>query len=151
MNELIFLQENFFKLVLAAAIGGIVGLGRGKSSNIGFGTLSILTLSCCFITTLAIDISPNIDSQVRVIAGILSSVGFIGGGTIFTQKSDEYEKSVKGLTSASLVLFLATIGIAIGTGYYLTSILVVTLAETNLFISKIIKKKRNKQDVPEYD
>lgn len=151
MNELIFLQENFFKLVLAAAIGGIVGLGRGKSSNIGFGTLSILTLSCCFITTLAIDISPNIDSQVRVIAGILSSVGFIGGGTIFTQKSDEYEKSVKGLTSASLVLFLATIGIAIGTGYYLTSILAVTLAETNLFISKIIKKKRNKQDVPEYD
>lgn len=151
MNELVFLQENFLKLILAATIGGMVGLGRGKSSNIGYGTLSILTLSCCFITTLAIDICPNIDSQLRVIAGILSSVGFIGAGAIFTQRSDEHEKSVKGLTSASLVLFLATIGIAIGSGYCLTAIAIVLLAEVNLFISKSIKKKRNKQDVPECD
>lgn len=150
-NEILFLQENFLKLFLAALIGGMVGLGRGKNSNIGFGTLSILTLSCCFITTLAIEISPNIDSQLRVIAGILSSVGFIGGGPIFTMRTEDNEKSVKGLTSASIILFLATIGIAIGVGYCLTAIIVVLLAESHLFISKIIKKKRNKQDTPELD
>lgn len=147
MNELIFLQEHFFKLVLAALIGGLVGLERGRGGNIGFGTLSILTLSCCFITVLSLELSPNTDSQLRVVAGLLSSVGFIGGGTIFTQRKDDNEKSVKGLTSATIVFFLAIIGIAIGVGYYITAIAVVILAEVNLFIAKIVKKQRNKQDV----
>lgn len=151
MHELIFLEEHFFQLMLAAAIGGIVGLERGKSSNIGFGTLSILTLSCCFITILSLELSPDTDSQLRVVAGLLSSVGFIGGGTIFTLRNDDNEKSVKGLTSASIVFFLATIGIAIGVGYSITAVTVVLLAQINLFISKIIKKKRNKQDMPECD
>lgn len=151
MNEIVFLQENFFKLILAVIIGGIVGLERGKSSNIGFGTLSVLTLSCCFITTLSIELSTDTDSHLRVVAGILSSVGFIGGGTIFTLRNNDNEKSVKGLTSATIVLFLAIIGIAIGVGYYITAISVVLLAEISLFISKIIKQKRNKQDTPECD
>ena len=147
MNEILFLQDNLFKLILAALIGGLVGLERGRGGNIGVGTLSILTLSCCFVTALSIELSGDTDSQLRVVAGLLSSVGFIGGGTIFTQRTDDNEKSVKGLTSASVVFFLATIGIALGVGYYVTAISVVLLAETSLFVSKAIKKKqRTKQD-----
>lgn len=151
MSELIFLEQHFFKLILSAVIGGIVGLERGRSSNIGFGTLSILTLSCCFMTILSSELTSDTDSQLRVVAGLLSSVGFIGGGPIFKSRNDDNEESIKGLTSASIVLFLAIIGIAIGSGYYITAISVVILVEINLFVSKIIKKKRNKQDIPECD
>ncbi len=143
MNELIFLQEHLPKLLLAGFIGGLVGFERGnRGGNIGLGTLSILTISCCLATVLSIELSPS-GEYMRVVAGILSSVGFIGGGVIFTQRSDDNEKSVRGLTSASIVFFLAIIGITIGVGYYLTAIIVVILAEINISLSRMIKKRRN--------
>lgn len=142
MNELLFLQEHLPKLLLSAFIGGLVGLERGnRGGNIGLGTLSILTMSCCLATVLSIELSPN-GEYMRVVAGILSSVGFIGGGVIFTQRTEENEKAVRGLTSASIVFFLAIIGITIGVGFYITAILVVILAETSITTSKMLKKKR---------
>lgn len=146
MNELIFLQECLPKLILAGFIGGIVGIERGRAGNIGFGTLSILTISCCLATVLSMELTTDSNSHMRVVAGILSSVGFIGGGTIFTQRTDDNEKSVKGLTSASIVFFLAIIGVTIGVGYYLTAISVVILAEANLYIAKFIKRNGYKNN-----
>ena len=146
MNELLFLQEHLPKLLLAGFIGGLVGVERGnRGGNIGLGTLSILTMSCCLATVLSIELSPS-GEYMRVVAGILSSVGFIGGGVIFTQRTEDNEKSVRGLTSASIVFFLAIIGITIGVGYYLTAILVVILAECSISISKIIKRKKRKHE-----
>lgn len=142
MNEILFLQQHLPKLLLAGFIGALVGLERGsRGGNIGLGTLSILTMSCCLATVLAIELSPS-GEYMRVVAGILSSVGFIGGGVIFTQRTEDNEKAVRGLTSASIVFFLSIIGITIGVGYYLTAILVVMLAECSITISKMIKKKR---------
>lgn len=147
MNELLFLQEHLPKLLLAGFIGGLVGVERGnRGGNIGLGTLSILTMSCCLATVLSIELSPS-GEYMRVVAGILSSVGFIGGGVIFTQRTEDNEKSVRGLTSASIVFFLAIIGITIGVGYHLTAILVVILAECSISISKMIKRKKRKHDL----
>lgn len=143
MNELLFLQEHLPKLLLATFIGALVGLERGhRGGNIGLGTLAILTLSCTLATVLSIELSPS-GEYMRVVAGILSSVGFIGGGVIFTQRTDDNEKAVKGLTSASIVFFLAIIGITIGVGYYITAIVVVAIAELAITISKMIKKRRH--------
>ena len=147
MNEMLFLQEHLPKLILAGVIGAICGLERGrKGGNIGLGTLAILTLSTCLATVLAIELSPE-GEYMRVVAGILSSVGFLGSGVVFTQRSDDNEKSVKGLTSASIVFFLAIIGIVIGVGLYLTAIISVILAEIFIIISRIIKKNRIKKGI----
>ena len=147
MNELLFLQEHLPKLLLAGFIGGLVGVERGnRGGNIGLGTLSILTMSCCLATVLSIELSPG-GEYMRVVAGILSAVGVIGGGVIFTQRTEDNEKSVRGLTSASIVFFLAIIGITIGIGYYLTAILAVILAEFSISISKMLKRKKRKHEL----
>ena len=92
MNELIFLQEHLPKIILAGVIGGLVGLERGsRGAHIGLGTLAILTMSCTLATVLAIELSPN-GEYMRMVSSILSSVGFIGSGVVFTQRSDENEK-----------------------------------------------------------
>lgn len=151
MNELVFLQEHLPKLLLAVFIGGLVGLERGRrGGNIGLGTLAILTLSSTLATVLAVDLSPG-GEYMRVVAGILSSVGFIGGGVIFTQRTDDNEKSVKGLTSASIVLFLSIIGVTIGVGYYITAIVVVIIAELAIITSRCIKKRKITRDIEKND
>lgn len=152
MNEIMFLQENLPKLLLAALIGGLVGLERGTrggNTPTGFSTLAILTLSTCMATVLAMEVASQ--EFMRVFAGLLSSVGFIGAGPIFTQRSDDNEKSVKGLTSASIIFFLAIIGITIGLGYYVTAITAVIVAEISISVSKLIKKKRKEKGVDESD
>lgn len=147
MNEILFLQENLPKLILACIIGALCGLERGRrGGNIGLGTLAILTLSTCLATILAIELSPS-GEYMRVVAGLLSSVGFIGGGVIFTEKKEDNEKSVRGLTSASIVFFLAIIGIVIGVGYYLTAVITVILAEVFIAISRAIKKSRTNKGI----
>ena len=146
MNEILFLKECLPKLILAGIIGGLCGLERGRrGSNIGLGTLSILTMSTCLATILAMELSPQ-GEYMRVVAGLLSSVGFIGGGVIFTQRTEDNEKSVKGLTSASIVFFLAIIGITIAVGYPITAIIVVSMAELSIAISKNIKNKRQHKE-----
>ena len=49
----------------------------------------------------------------RVITGILSGIGFIGGGTILS------ESRVKGLTSAAAIWVSAALGIPVGCGLWI--------------------------------
>ncbi len=142
MGQLILLQRHIPKLLLAGLIGGIIGIERGsKKGIIGFGTLSALTIGCTLLTIIsAYGIGTEADPS-RLISTIISSVGFIGGGVIFTERNDN-EKLVRGLTSAAIVFCLAAIGIAIGLGYYGMSIITAILIEVNVFISKIIKERR---------
>ena len=49
----------------------------------------------------------------RIAAGIITGVGFLGAGTIINIRNTQV-----GLTTAALIWFSATLGIAIGAGYY---------------------------------
>lgn len=51
--------------------------------------------------------------KTRIIAQVVSGVGFLGAGTIMIQK-----RSVYGLTTAATIWAVAALGIAIGLGYY---------------------------------
>ena len=82
------LQEHIPKLLLAALIGGIIGLERGNRGGvIGFGTLSTLTLGCTLLTIISVYAIGTDADPSRLISTIISSIGFIGGGVIFTQRN----------------------------------------------------------------
>lgn len=143
MREIILLQEHIPKLILAAIIGGGIGIERSNKGEgiVGFGTLSTLTVGCTLLTILSAYGLGNTADPSRLISTIISSIGFIGGGVIFTQRN-ENEKLVRGLTTASIIFSLAAIGVTIGLGYYGLSIVTAILVEVNIIISKIIKRSR---------
>lgn len=143
MKELILLQEHIPKLLLAAIIGGGIGLERSNKGEgiVGFGTLSTLTVGCTLLTILSAYGLGNLADPSRLISTIISSIGFIGGGVIFTQRNED-EKLVRGLTTASIIFSLAAIGVTIGLGYYGLAVVTVVLVELNITISKKIKKSR---------
>lgn len=152
MKELILLQEHIPKLLLAAIIGGGIGLERSNKGEgiVGFGTLSTLTVGCTLLTILSAYGLGNLADPSRLISTIISSIGFIGGGVIFTQRN-ENEKLVRGLTTASIIFSLAAIGVTIGLGYYGLAVVTAVLVEINIIISKIIKKSRNNSDSEDTD
>jgi len=59
----------------------------------------------------------------RVIDGIVTGIGFLGAGMIMRRSSGE----VRGLTTAAGLWASTSIGVVVGTGYYLLSVLLTML------------------------
>jgi len=120
------------KLVLAVLFGGIVGWERESSRKPAGLRTNILI---CAGSTMMMALSgimlgsapPGSADSLRIAAGVITGMGFIGAGTII-----QAHGHVHGLTTASTLWAVAGLGLVIGAGLYdvaaiYTLILVVTL------------------------
>jgi len=101
------------RLLLAVALGGVVGLERqlhGRPAGLRTHILVCTGSALIMIVTgsLGYDIDPG-----RAVAGIVTGIGFLGAGVIV--KSQEI---VRGLTTAACIWYVAGLGIAVGQGLY---------------------------------
>ena len=122
--------EIFLRLVLAVVFGGLIGLEREIVHRpAGIRTHMLVSLGSALFVLLALESIPEgID---KIIAGIATGIGFLGAGTIFKSKIE-----VHGLTTAASIWAVAGIGIAIGLGYYLMTIIAVVLVLIVLHLNK---------------
>ncbi len=116
-----FELDIIFKLIVAFFIGGSIGYTRSMSGKpAGIRTQILLCVGSTLLTAISIHLkdiyySPNAD-PARLMAQIVTGIGFLGGGVIL--KSD---KKIVGVTTAAMVWVTAAIGIAVGSGFYLVS------------------------------
>lgn len=111
--------QAIFKLGLGALLTGIIGLERSALNKpAGFGTHAILGVSAVLIVLISeyLTLSYNIDMS-RIPAQLLAGIGFIGAGTILRNGLN-----VKGVTTASAILAVTCIGLAVGAGFYIGAI-----------------------------
>lgn len=124
------------RLLLAVALGGLIGLEREhKRRPAGFRThilicvgaaLTTLTSEYLVLQSYTLDIA-------RLGAGVVAGIGFIGAGTIMITR----RKQVKGVTTAAGFWTSAIVGLALGAGYYEGAILTALLVlVAELFFSK---------------
>lgn len=139
------------KLILASIIGQIIGWERSsrRYSQIGIGTTSILVTGATLLTIISKYGLSSADPS-RLIANIITAVGFLCGSVIFMKPNDEDEDNgevaLKGLTT-SVTLFNATaIGIAIGLGHYELAIVATLVLEFNILMSRLRKRNRNTKE-----
>lgn len=93
--------------------GAIFGIERRKKNkSIGIRTNIFVCLGSALFAYLSLKIPGQNDSS-RVIAQIVTGIGFIGGGVIFRSNMND---RLVGITTASLLWVLASIGIMIGVG-----------------------------------
>lgn len=110
------------KAALAAALGFLIGWEREScGSPAGDRTNALVALGAAVLTTMALSQFPA--SADRVIAGIVTGIGFLGAGVILRESSGE----VRGLTTAASLWTVASIGVVIGTGHYLLGVLLAGL------------------------
>lgn len=120
----------FWRLTLAATLGGIVGLERELSGHpAGLRTNILIATSSCLFTLLSIHAFPLVGSAqdtARIAAQIVTGVGFLGAGTVIHTKGAVY-----GLTTAATVWMVAAVGMAVATDLYLIGI-VTTMMTTGV-------------------
>jgi putative Mg2+ transporter-C (MgtC) family protein len=117
------LLEVLLKLVMAIALGGLIGLEREASQKpAGFRTNILVCVGAAMMMTLAVLIvredSGTPDSLVRLAAGVITGVGFLGAGAILHSRGN-----IAGLTTASTLWLVAGLGLLIGAGYYVPALL----------------------------
>src|SRR5580700_6447191 len=107
------------RLVLAAVLGGIIGLERElKHRPAGLRTNMFICFGAAMFTILSDALAVRyLGDHTRVSAQIIPGIGFIGAGSILHTRG-----LTTGLTTASTLFVVASVGMATGGGLYLTAI-----------------------------
>ena len=126
------------KVILAMALGYLIGLEREWHGKVvGTRTISLIAIG----SALYVLMSPSImgGDNSRIIAQVVSGIGFLGAGIIF--KTGD---TVKGLTTAATVWCAAAIGCLCGYGMYAEAVIGTAAVMTvNLLFKHIHRTKNN--------
>jgi putative Mg2+ transporter-C (MgtC) family protein len=131
--------ETFVSLLLAVALGAIVGIEREKSHKpAGLRTHMLVSLGACLFTMM----SDSFGAQpAQVAGGIVAGIGFIGAGTIWAEKD-----KVQGITTAASLWATAAIGLTVGIGDYPLAVAVTALVVVILVLNIALKKLGFEED-----
>ena len=135
-----FVLDSCFKIFLSAIFGIILGIERSNRMHaIGIRTMLLITTSCALLGILSYYGAENpakaLGDPTRIAAGVVTGVGFLGGGVIMHQGFN-----VKGITTAALIWMAAALGLSIGYGLYIPSIVAFVLVILTLPLFKKIER-----------
>lgn len=118
------------RLVLAAILGGIIGLERElKHRAAGLRTNMFICFGAALFTVLSRSLAAEPSDYTRIAAQIIPGIGFIGAGSILHTRG-----LTTGLTSAATIFVVASVGMAAGGGLYLTAMFATGIVLLSLFL-----------------
>lgn len=107
------------RLLLAAAIGGLIGAERElRRKSAGFRTNILIALGAAIFTICSMTLGQGVGDPTRITAQIVTGIGFLGAGAILHSRD-----RVHGLTTAAVVWVNAALGVAAGGGQYRLAII----------------------------
>ena len=119
--------EILARLLLAAVLGGVIGLDRERREwAAGLRTHMLVCVASALVIIVsafgfAEALGPNVVlDPSRVAAQVVSGIGFLGAGTILFIERD---RVVRGLTTAAGLWGVAAIGLAAGAGLYVAALM----------------------------
>ena len=114
--------EIILKILLAAILGGLIGLEREISQKeAGLRTNILIAMGSALLTILSIKLaeSSTLADPTRIAAHIVTGIGFLGAGAIIQARF-----AIHGLTTAATIWTVAAIGISVGMGLYFISFVI---------------------------
>lgn len=140
MTELELLQFIGWKMFYAVVCGSIVGFERKiNDSSAGFKTQILVCVGSMLFTVVPFlipGLTTNTESA-RIIAQIISGVGFLGAGAIIHNGTNH----VTGLTTAAWIWFTAAIGVIIGLEHGLSAIFITGSLTLVITLTRKFEKK----------
>ena len=134
-----------FRVLLALILGGLIGLERGRHGRAaGLRTHILVCVGAAMAALVGVysvaNLNPNSD-PLRVGAQVISGIGFLGVGTILVRDRTR----VTGLTTAAGLWATASIGLAVGIGFYFAAVMgFAAIFLTMTFLIHIEKKNKSK-------
>jgi len=142
--------EVTLKLLLAIALGGLIGVERETSQKpAGFRTNILICLGATMMMVLSMLVLEGKEGSsgnlMRMAAGVITGIGFIGAGTIIQARG-----MITGLTTAATLWAVAGLGLIIGAGYYVIAIIFTGIITLTLVIFRRFEGLNLKKDVFRY-
>ena len=139
------------KLLLAIALGGIIGLERETSQKpAGLRTHILICASAALMMILSqlmlAGKAETSGESLRVAAAVIAGMGFIGAGTIIQSR----EGIVHGLTTASTLWTVTGLGLVIGAGYYFLAVIFSVLILAALVLFRRVEETHLKKSLYHY-
>ena len=145
--------EQILRVLASMLVGSIFGFEREmKGKPAGFITFMIVSMGACIIALLQINTISMIYDAIhkssdpvlsdilnadltRIIAQVVSGIGFLGAGTILYSKG-----SIKGITTAAMLWVSAGLGLLIGIGGTANYIVAATVVVISLPVMHFMKR-----------
>ena len=130
-----------FRIFMAAVMGGLIGLDRSRHGRAaGTRTHILVCLGAAVTTLMGYYTATNLgfsNDPLRLGAQVVSGIGFLGVGTIMIRNNSH----VTGLTTAAGLWATASVGLAIGAGFYSIAILAfITVLITITIVTRIERR-----------
>jgi putative Mg2+ transporter-C (MgtC) family protein len=135
--------EIVLRIVLAAALGGAIGLERElREREAGLRTHLLVSVGAALFTMVSAYAWTDwrfsneeglVFDPTRIAAQVVTGIGFLGAGAIIRQGL-----SVRGLTTAATLWVVAAIGMASGVGYYWAAFVTTALVLVSLWPLRIL-------------
>ncbi|HSM36368.1 MAG TPA: MgtC/SapB family protein [Longimicrobiales bacterium] len=105
--------EAIGRLGLAILLGGLIGAERELHDRAaGLRTIMLVSGGAALFTIYS-PVLGGADDPVRIMAGVVSGVGFLGAGVILREGG-----RVSGITTAATIWIAAAVGMGAGAGFY---------------------------------
>ncbi len=125
--------DYLLRLLVSLVCGFCFGLERKiRHHTVGLRTLILLCVSSCLLGILSVYVasnSPVNGDPGRVIAAVVTGIGFLGAGAIFHQGMN-----IRGLTSSAIIFTVAAVGLACGVGLYIPAIITLIISLTFVYV-----------------
>lgn len=128
---------NLSHLGIAYILALPVAMDREAASrSAGLRTFPLVAMAACGYTLVGFSILTSTDAEARVLQGVITGIGFIGGGAILKSSG-----SVTGTATAASIWTTGLIGIAVASDRYEIAILLSILMFITLRFGKQLKAK----------
>jgi len=126
---------NLWHLGVAYVLALPVALDREAASrSAGLRTFPLVAIAACGYTLVGFSLLETTDAEARVLQGVITGIGFIGGGAILKSRG-----SVTGTATAASIWTTGLIGIAVAADRYEIAVLLSLLTFLTLKAGKKIK------------
>jgi putative Mg2+ transporter-C (MgtC) family protein len=130
--------------MIAAILGSLIGWERDRAGkSAGPRTMALVGSASAAIVAIGavMDIQAKYGDPTRALHAIITGIGFLGAGLIFT---DKHSTGIQGVTTAATVFSTAAVGVAVGLGFQvvgagLTLVILIILRST-----QVIEKSTNR-------
>jgi len=126
------------KLLLAAVLGGVIGLERElRDKPAGLRTNILICLGSTLFMSISTKVAEVLGGDpTRIAAQIISGIGFLGAGAVLHSHG-----FVLGLTTAATIWVVAGVGMALGSGMYSVAIFTTAMSLVTLYFLGFIEDK----------
>jgi len=126
------------RLVLAAVLGGLIGIEREiRDKPAGLRTNILICVGSTLFMSLSTQVAQLLGGDpTRIAAQIISGIGFLGAGAVLHSHG-----FVLGLTTAATIWVVAGVGMALGSGMYLVAAFATAMSLVTLYFLSFIEDK----------